>query len=147
MHIDTHTRSLKRLTCQRVYSEVDQDRIMMMVPPGHSRYFMANGRPSTAAPTIAVTLWKALYHLHQVKGSSFSLFLSVVAGGTKAQPMPKTPEKNSDCWTNVETKHKQKFHAVDNILSLIQCDEHLWYGSAEPALEWALDTTSSASHG
>ena len=33
------------------------------MPPGHMRYFMANGSPSTPAPTMAVVLWNALYHL------------------------------------------------------------------------------------
>lgn len=51
-------------TCHKVYREQVHDRIMMMTPPGHSRYFIAKGRPKTPAPTMAVVLWNALYHLH-----------------------------------------------------------------------------------
>ena len=36
---------------------------MMTTPPGHRRYFMAKGSPSTPAPTMAVVLWNAEYHL------------------------------------------------------------------------------------
>ena len=35
----------------------------MATPPGHRRYFMAKGSPRTPAPTMAVVLWNALYHL------------------------------------------------------------------------------------
>ncbi len=43
-------------TCHRVYREVHQERHMTTTPPGHMRYFTANGRPSTPAPTMAVVL-------------------------------------------------------------------------------------------
>ena len=50
-------------SCHRVYREMTQDRTKTTMPAGQPRYDMAEGRPSTPAPTMAVTLWKAEYHL------------------------------------------------------------------------------------
>lgn len=50
-------------SCHKVYNEMIHDSTRTTIPAGHPKYDMAEGSPNTPAPTIAVTLWKAEYHL------------------------------------------------------------------------------------